>query len=55
MPKRGKTPRQAIQPSEDSKLYAHIYAARLSKQVASELEPSRRVSRRRKKGAPNKP
>jgi hypothetical protein len=38
------------EPAEDTqKLYAHAYAARLAKQVADELESSRRKAARPKK------
>jgi len=49
MPKSKKGPGKP-EPAEDTqKLYAHAYAARLAKQVAEELESSRRKAARPKK------
>ena len=49
MPKSKKGSRSP-EPAEDTqKIYAHAYAARLAKQVAEELEGSRRKAARPKK------
>ena len=50
MPKNTKAPRDARPPEDTQKLSAHAYAARLAKQVAEELENSRRKAPPRNKG-----
>ena len=41
--------RDARQPEDTQRIYAHAYAARLAKQVVEELESSRRKAARPKK------
>jgi hypothetical protein len=50
MPKNTKEPRDAQPPGDTQKLYAHAYGSRLAKQVADELEGTRR-----KAAGPQKP
>ena len=42
MAKNTKESREARQPEDTQRIYAHAYAARLAKQVAEELESSHR-------------
>jgi hypothetical protein len=48
MPKTSKNTQKPARPLENPKLYAHAYANRLAKQVAAELEPTRRADARKK-------
>jgi len=49
MPKNTKEPRDAPPPEDTQKLYARAYGSRLAKQVAEELESSRRKAAASKK------
>jgi hypothetical protein len=48
MPKSSKNTRKSATPVEKPRPYAHAYATRLAKQVAADLEPSRRIGARKK-------